>query len=173
MMKSADQMSEMVRKKIKYAQDIQSKQEVDDDVGIQTEPEAVDSLEDALRITLSRPDQDGSRANLFSRLRRELTDLNAFDQVLKNLAAEGISALKDERLSVKLQATYIVLLENLMAELKPEMNTYPTFKRIIEDIRDADLEVSDRLKNQAMMRSMSRPISPSETAAKILPRSKK
>lgn len=172
LMKSADQMSEMVRKKIKYAQDIQSQQKVDVDVGIQTEPEAVAALEDALRITLSRPDQDGSRANLFSRLRRELTDLNSFDDVLKSLASESIAALKDSGTPLRFQSTYIVLLENLMAELKPEVQTQPVFKQVIEQIRDADIEISDRLASRAMLRSMSRPVSPSVTAAQILPKPK-
>ncbi len=94
MMKNSEQIGELVRKKIQKAQSIQSKQVIDDDQGIVAEPDAIEQLEDATRIVLSRPDQDGTVANMFSRLRRELQDLNSLDQVLANLAIESIRALK-------------------------------------------------------------------------------
>jgi hypothetical protein len=65
MMKTADEVSEVVRKKIKRAQEIQAKQEDNDDE-VLAEPAAVEQLKDAMRIVLSRPDQDGARANASS-----------------------------------------------------------------------------------------------------------
>ena len=64
LLKNSEQYSAIVRKKIKKAQDIQAKQEIEvNDKGeIFAEPEAVASLRDAMRIVLSRPDQDGARS---------------------------------------------------------------------------------------------------------------
>ena len=170
-MTNAEQMNAMVMKKIKRAQAIQAKQEVDDDRGLVAEPEAIDQLRDATRLVFARPDQDGSREHTFARLRRELGDMNALDEVLKDLSKEGIDALKsDSRHSPREQATYMVVLDNLMAEIKPEVGTNAGFRKIIENIRDAGITVSDRVRNQQLLRSMSRPISPSETAAKIVPK---
>ncbi len=170
-MLNAEQMNAMVMKKIKRAQAIQAKQDVDDDRGLVAEPEAVDQLRDATRLVFARPDQDGSRDHTFARLRRELADMNSLDEVLRDLSKEGIESLKNEsRHSPREQATYIVLLDNLMAEIKPEIGTNAGFRKIVENIRDADIKVSERVFNQQLLRSMSRPVSPSETAAKILPK---
>jgi len=171
LMKNAEQMNAIVVKKIKKAEAIQKQQEVDDDRGIVAEPEAIEQLKDATRIVFARPDQDGSRENTFARLRRELTDLNSLDQVLQDLTNEGIAALRpDANNSPREQGTYIVLLNNLMAEIKPEAQSNPAFRRIIEQIRDANIEVPERVRSQQLMRAMVAPVSPSENAAKIFPR---
>jgi hypothetical protein len=169
LMKNAEQLTELVRKKIKQAQDIQSSQEIDDDQGIKAEPGAIAALKDAVRITLSRPDQDGTRTNLFARLRRELTDLNAWHETLLDLAQEGIDGVRDTKIPLRHQATYVIMLENLMAELKPEVQSNETFRKIIAQVRDANLAISDKLKSQQLLRSMAKPVSPSATAAKLLP----
>lgn len=171
LMKNAEQMNAIVIKKIKKAEAIQKQQEVDDDRGIVAEPEAIEQLKDATRIVFARPDQDGSRENTFARLRRELTDLSSLDQVLQDLTNEGIAALRpDANNSSREQGTYIVLLNNLMAEIKPEAQSNPNFRRIIEQIRDANIEVPERVRSQQLMRSMVAPVSPSDVAAKIFPK---
>jgi hypothetical protein len=173
LMKNSEQIGELVKRKIQKAQSIQAKQTVDDDRGIVAEPEAIEALEDATRIVLSRPDQDGTVSNMISRLRRELTDLGALDEVLENLTTEAIAALRSDSTPTNHQYTYIVILENMMAELRPEVGTNPKFHRILERIRDADLELSDEVAAQQRLRSMTEPVSPSVTAAKILPKKKK
>jgi len=171
-MKNADQISEFVREKIRKAQEIQAQQEGSDDEFL-AEPQAVEELKEALRIVLARPDQDGTRANAFSRLRRELVDLNVLDKVLGDLTSEAIAAIRSSSTPPARVATYVVLLENLMAEIKPEIDSRPLFKKLIIEIRDADLVIPAKVKTQEMIRSMSRPVSPSETAAKIIPKEDK
>lgn len=170
-MKNSEAVAELVRRKIKKAQDIQAKQEVDDDSGTVAEPEALDQLRDGLRIILARPDQEGARSTVFTRLRSELQDLGAFEDTLNELAQEAIGALKDDDLAVNLQATYIVILENLMAEIRPDLGRNKKLRGIVEDIRDARIEVSDRVRNRQRLRTMTNPVSPSETAKRILPQS--
>jgi len=170
MIKNAEEISEIVRKKIKRAQEIQAKQEDNDGSTFFAEPDAVEELKSALRVVLARPDQDGTRATAFARIRRELVDLHSLDKALMEITEEGISGLKDSKTPARRAGTYIVYLENLMAEVKPEMASVTTFKRVIEDIRDANIQISDELKKQISMRTMTKPISPSETAAKILPK---
>lgn len=171
MMKNADQISELVRKKIKRAQEIQAKQETNDDAPFMAEPEAVEQLKEGLRIVLGRPEQqDGTRATVFGRLRRELVDLNALDEALESLTQECISVLRDSGTKARLAGTYIIMIDNLMAELKPEIKTNPAFKKIIEEVRDAGIKVPDETKSQIFMRTMAAPISPSDRAEKILPK---
>jgi hypothetical protein len=170
-LKNSEAVGELVRRKIKKAQDIQAKQEEDDDQGTVAEPEALDQLRDGLRIILARPDQEGARSTVFARLRSELQDLGAFEDVLNELAQESIGALKDESLPVRLQATYIQVLENMMAEIRPDIGRNKRLYSIVEDIRDARIEISDAVKNRQRLRTMTNPVSPSETAKRILPKS--
>jgi hypothetical protein len=170
-MKNAEQMNAIVLGKIKKAEEIQKQQEIDDDRGIVAEPEAIEQLKDATRIVFARPDQDGSREHTFARLRRELSDLNSLNQVLQDLTNEGIGALRrDSYNSPREQGTYIVLLNNLMAEIKPEAQSNPAFRQMIEQIRDADIEVPEKVRTQQLLRSMAAPVSPSDIAAKIFPK---
>lgn len=173
MMKSADDISFIVRKKIKRAQDIQNRQVKTDDESVSPEEAAVRQLKDATRIVMARPDQDGTRAAAFLNLRRELQDVASLDQVLSDLAAEGIFALRTPTVTIRRQSTYLVILENLIAELRPESSTNAEFKKIIQKIADANLKVSDGLRSQVLLNSMAKPVSPSETAKAILARDAK
>lgn len=167
LIKSSDQIGDMVKKKIRKAQLIQSKQEDSEDGEIAVEPEALEELKDALRIVLARPDQDGARANLYSRIRGELSDLNSLDQALVDLTEEALTELRTQD-GPRRTATYVVILENLMAEIRAEMKNNPTFRKIVERIRDAKITIEDKAKLKNLLRSMSVPVSPSVTAQKIL-----
>lgn len=167
LLKNSDQVSDMIKVKIKKAQALQAKQEDNDDGEIQAEPEALENLKDALRIALSRPDQDGARSNLYSRVRRELNDLNSLDQILAELTEESLSELRTQD-GPRRTATYVVILENMMAEIKPEVRDNPAYMKIVERIRDAKITIGDKTKVQTLLRSMSIPVSPSATATKLL-----
>lgn len=170
---NAEQMNALVVKKIKKAQEIQKKQEVNDDEGLTAEPAAIEQLKDATRLVFARPDQDGSREHTFARLRRELSDMGALEGVLQSLTTESLAALRtDAPNTPREQATYIFVLENMMAEIRPEVSSNAQFKKIVEDIRDAHIEIGEKVRSQQLLRSMNKPVSPSETAARILPKKK-
>jgi hypothetical protein len=173
LMKNSDQMTELVLKRIQKASDLQAKLGDSDD-SPETDAQSIAELQDAMRIALSRPDQDGLRGILYARIHRELDDLDANDKVLKNLTKEAITSLKAKRQDGTTQGTYIILLENLMAEIKPEIDTHKSYRSLIESIRDAKIKITDEMKSKEMLSLMQSPISPSETAAKILgPKSRK
>jgi hypothetical protein len=170
LMKDAEQISDLVKTKIQRAEKIQAARSEDETNTAVAAPEAIDQLKDGARIILSRPDQDGSRAKVFGRLRSELLDLNSFYEVLDELTQEALAALKNSQTPMRHQGTYVVLLENLLAEIKPEVAKSEDIQKIVIRIRDSDLKISESLKRRSRLDSMSVLISPSETAAKILPK---
>jgi hypothetical protein len=173
MMMNAEKVGDLVHKRIKKSQEIQAKQTDDDDAGIQAEPETIDLLRDAMRILLSRPDQDGARANMFATVRRELSDFNELEPVLDSLVGEAVAGIRSSAATTRQQTTYVVILNNLLAELKPEVGANAISRKIIEMIRDAKIQIPEKVRQQQLLRSMSQPISPSEAAAKIVTREKK
>lgn len=173
LLKNSEQFSDIVRRKIKKAQDIQAKQEVEvNDKGeIFSEPEAVSALRDAMRIVLSRPDQDGARSKLFNKVRQELNDMHALDQALTDIVNEAIAGLKSSNINIKFEETYLVIVDNFLSEVRPEVGTNTTFKTLVEKIRDSDLKASEKMKGPN--RSIAINANPSKSAAEILPKSKK
>ncbi len=173
LLKNSEQFSDIVRRKIKKAQDIQAKQEIEvNDKGeIFSEPEAVTALRDAMRIVLSRPDQDGARSKLFNKVRQELNDMHSFDSALKDIVNEACAGLKSKNINIKFEETYLVLIDNFLSEVRPEVSTNETFKTLVEKIRDSDIQASDKMKGPN--RSIAINANPSKSAAEILPKSKK
>lgn len=163
-MKNSEEFAKIVKRKIKLATNIQSRQKLDFENGLIAEPEAIAFLTDGLRIVFSRPDQDESVDDLYGTIRHELQDLNSFPDVVRTLVDESVRALKDDETPVQEQGTYLTILNNLISETKPELRIGNELYKSLESIRDAKLKVSDKLKNQMFLRSMSSPVSPSETA---------
>lgn len=166
--KDTEEMKKIVNRQIAKARQFQAEQELDYDSDFLAEPQALDALKAGTRIALGRPDHDGTLETVFSNLRRELTDLNSFEKVMSELTQEAIIALRSPKSPLRHKATYVVMLENLMAQLKPEISKKDEFRKIVEDIKNANLELSDDLKVRQLLRSMSTPVTPSATAAKIL-----
>ncbi|MCM2280395.1 MAG: hypothetical protein NDI61_00955 [Bdellovibrionaceae bacterium] len=167
MMKNSDQVNELINARIQKAGNVQASQVDDAEAdSVVVELETLEALKDAMRIALARPDRDGTRSSLYSLVRRELVDLNSLDVVLRDLAQESIDALKAKR-SAKAQATYVYILENLMAELRPDLANDNT-REIVTRIRDARIDIDPAVRKQLMMRTMSRPVSPSDTAERLL-----
>jgi hypothetical protein len=173
LLKNSEQFNAIVLKKIKKAQDIQAQQEQDVDAQgeLFAEPEAVSSLRDAMRIVLSRPDQDGARSKTFNKVRQELNDLHSLESVLKDIVTEAINSLKSNNTNLKYEETYLVILENVLGEMKPEVSSSPTFKLLVEKIRDADIKISDKMKS--LSRNIAVNSNPSKTAESIVPKPKK
>ena len=131
MMQNSEKVTELVRKRIQRASEVQEQQ--DESATVMAEPEALEYLKDAMRIALARPDQDGLRGILFARIRRELSDLNSTEVVLSQLADESLAVLNDKKAVVAHHATYILVLENLMAEIKPELEKNKTFQQFLQN----------------------------------------
>ena len=84
----------------------------------------------------------------------------------------SIEVLKDETSSSADQIAYLMVLQNLLVEFKPEfkrLDTSPEFEAsIIATVANANLEISDDVKREASLNLIKIPASPSEIAKAIL-----
>ena len=60
------------------------------------------------------------------------------------------------------------MLENVMAEVRPQYNERPYFKRILEAIKSADLEVPKKVRQFRKNRGLFKSRNPSDLAEAIL-----
>lgn len=157
--KDYDEMLGIVRDQIKLAQ----KSVNDDD-----ESAALFHLKEGLRIVMSRPNTDNLIPKLLPEIRKELVQFEAFDDQITELINEAIDRVKDEKATTNGRATALFMLENIMAEIKPELDSNEKYKQAYEKIRDAKIKVPSEAKADRKVRGMFQTESPSEKAKKIL-----
>ena len=167
MTKDYDDMQSTVHKGIKAAKKIalEKQKEGDEDGGDQA---AVAILRDTTQFVLSRPDKDFMVAKLMPLLRKELTNYGAFEDSLTAISTQAIMNLKSDKAPTSTKSTAVFILENLMSEIQPELDSKPEFKKIVEEIRDAKIEVPRAVRTDRKLTSMFKTSSPSETAKELL-----
>lgn len=154
-LKDLDQMNKMVNEKVKESKKSGSGKAV--------------PLKEALQAVYSRPNDDDMIEKIVAPLRSNLDELESWEKTISQLTDEAINALKNPRaFKPVVQVTYVIFLENLMAEIKPYLKTEGFEKKIVERIRDAKIEVSKEAANERKLRMMKDTGSPSQIAEKIL-----
>jgi len=164
--KDYDEMTSMVRERLKKSAKIMKGSDADGDSA--PDQESIESLREALLLVLSRPNQDNMLAKLLPELRKELNTVNAFEDSLDSLAQEAIDGLGNKKLPVIHRSTYWFVLENILSEFKPEIRDKADIKKTFEKIRDAKVEVPKDVAKDLKLRSMFKVESPSDRAKRVL-----
>ena len=163
--KDYDEMLAMVKVHLKKATKLlRANQEEDSN----SDQQAVEELRAALLLILSRPNQDNMLAKLLPDIRKELSNMNSFEDSLSSLTSEAIDGLKNEKLPTVYRSTYLFVLENTVSEFKPEIKDKEDLRQIFEKIRDAKLKIPKDVAKDLKLRSMLNTESPSERAKRIL-----
>ncbi len=164
MIKDYDEMNSLVQAHIKKAR------EFSDGSGAATsrDGEAIEQLREALKLVFSRPNSDNMVAKITPEVRRELSGFSAFEDTISSITAEALRSAGDKGAPVSQQSTALVVLENVLSEIRPEAQNNADLRRVIERIKDAKLKISDDVKKDRKIRSMFETKNPSEEASKIL-----
>ncbi|MGZ3801554.1 MAG: hypothetical protein ACXWRZ_12780 [Bdellovibrio sp.] len=154
-LKDLDQMNKLVMDKV-----AESKKE---------KGNKVVPLKEALQAIYSRPNEDGMIEKVVAPLRTNLDELEAWEKTVTQLSDEALNALRNPKaFKPVVQVTYVVFLENLLAEAKPHLKKNGFERKIVETIRDAKIQVTKEAVNERKLRTMKSTVSPSELAEKIL-----
>ncbi|WII73484.1 hypothetical protein QJS83_06320 [Bdellovibrio sp. 22V] len=157
-LKDLDQMNKLVSDKVKESRKSASGKAV--------------PLKEALQAVYSRPNEDDMIDKIIAPLRSNLDELESWEKTVSQLTDEAINALKNPRaFKPVVQTTYVIFLENLLAEIKPYVKNDGFEKQIAVRVRDAKIEVSKEAVNERKLRTMKPTTSPSEIAEKILSQS--
>lgn len=152
-LKDLDQMNKLVQDKIREANESGDK---------------VPALREALQAVYSRPNSDFMIEKVIGPLRTQLEEIDAYETTLRSLIDEAVQALKDpDKVKPAAQVTYQVLLENIMAELKPDVSK-PFENSIITQIRDARIRITRKAESERALNTMKKVKSPSQIAKMIL-----
>ena len=158
-MKNYDDMKESVNALVTEAQNV-----ADEDMD-----QAKNKLKDALQLIFTRPNSDNMVSQLVPAVRTPLRNVEAYETTIKTLADSAISTAKNKKSTHRDVATALIILQNIMSELKPDIKTNKTVKAIFVSIRDAKIKLDKKVNNELRMRAMIKiSESPSDTAKKII-----
>lgn len=154
-LKDLDQMNQLVSDKVKESKKSSSGKVV--------------PLKEALQAVYSRSNDDDLIDKVITPLRTNLDELESWEKTLSQLTDEAINALKNPKaFKPVVQVTYVIFLENLLAEVKPYIKKEGFERDLVERVRKADIEVTKDAVNERKLRTMKGTVSPSEIAANIL-----
>lgn len=115
-------------------------------------------LKKALRIVLSRPDSDALMIKFLPSITASLDDIRALDSTFVELTNEALHRTKARHGTIDEQATYVILLENLVYELKAQKKSWPLAVKLLEKIYEADIKISSNVKESLELRIMKNPV---------------
>lgn len=127
-------------------------------------------LKSGVWLVMARPNEDNMVEKVLPLLKPPLDELDAWESTFHSIVDESISALKNtQNVSASDQVTYTVVLENIIAELKPEGQRKSDFEyKLIEKIAKAGIEVTKECRHERKIRMMKSTTSPSRIAQKII-----
>jgi hypothetical protein len=142
-----------------------------------TQEDGARLVRESLELVFAVPEQSGATSNIYSLIEGVALEYGGVlsfleditDAALKTLAQKG----KDKAL-IRDQNTYIYILNNIMAEIKPLTLTPEgeKYRKLVEKIRDEKIRFSDSLKSYRMLNSMSKVVNPSRVAEQIVGKKK-
>lgn len=148
-----DEMNKIIRRKITESRN---------------SPEKIIPLREAMQIVYSRPNDDFMIEKIAGSLQSELDDLDARETTMRSLIDDGVQALKEPSgLKAEVQVTYAIMLENFMAELRPDAEK-PFERSVFTQIRDANIQTTREAASERSLRIMRKTKSPSEIAETVL-----
>jgi hypothetical protein len=154
-LKDLDQMNQLVTDKVKESKKSGSGKNV--------------PLKEALQAVYSRPNDDDMIEKVVTPLRTNLDELEAWEKTISQLTDEAVNALKNPKaFKPVVQVTYVIFLENLLAEVKPYLKNNGFERKLVERVKNAKIEVTKEAANERKLRTMKSLVSPSEIAEKVL-----
>lgn len=162
MIKDYDEMLEMVQSYVGKARDLAGED------GTANEDEAISQLRQALKLIFSRPNSDNMVAKLVPEVRRVLVGFNAYESSVSAVANEAIGYVKNDEAPVSVQSTSLFVLDNILADIRPEVEANASLHAVVEHIRDAKLSMSREVNKERSLRGMFNTKSPSDIAREML-----
>lgn len=130
-------------------------------------------IKQSLELVFAKPEQNHATSVVYSNVEGVAIEYGGVLSYLEEITSDALNILDksgNETALIRDQNTYIYILNNMMGEIKPLVATKEgaAYKKLIEKIRDADIDFSDSLKSYRVLNSMSNITNPSKLAATIV-----
>lgn len=132
----------------------------------------IQKLKEGALIAFSRPDEDRTLDKVISIVKNPLEDSGEWENTVEAMVQQTISKLNNEKEDPSYQATAGVVLENLIADMKPlfikQYRSGGFETDMIEKIADSNVKYSKATQSDRKLNLMRTNSSPSEIAARLI-----
>jgi len=142
-----------------------------------TQEEGAKLIKESLELVFAIPEQSGASSNIYSQIEGVAVEYGGVLSFLQDITEEALNTLSQngrDKVLLRDQNSYIYILNNMMAEIKP-LSLTPEgekYRFLIEKIRNKRIRFSDSLKSYRMLNSMSNIVNPSDVAEQIVGKKK-
>ncbi len=142
-----------------------------------TQEDGAKLIRESLELVFAIPEQSGASSNIYSQIEGVAVEYGGVLSFLQDITEEALNTLSQNGRDTTLlrdQNSYIYILNNMMAEIKPLALTAEgeKYRLLIEKIRNKRIRFSDSLKSYRMLNSMSNIVNPSDVAEQIVGKKK-
>lgn len=141
-------------------------------MALYSETGELSKLDEIMTLILARPNDDNILERLMLSIRYTLDSNKLWEEAVERIVDNAVANLKDESTSAGDQVSYLMVLQNLLVEFKPEfsrLDVSPKFEQnIVQKIADAEIEVSEEARRDASLNLFGKLVSPSEIALQVL-----
>lgn len=145
---------------------------INDQLAVYKKTKDVSVIDDLLVTVLSRPDADNILERELIIIQNSFPSFEDWENSVTRVVDRAGQALKDKTCSVQDEASYTIVLENILSEFRGEFNKTDEntdFElSVIQKIEAMDLKVSEAAFREAKINAMSTLVSPSQIARKLL-----
>lgn len=145
---------------------------INDQLAIYKKSKDVGVIDELLVMVLSRPDFDNILERELLIIQNSFPTYDDWEASVLRVVDRASQALIDKTCSVQDEASYTIVLENILSEFRGEFNKTDEntdFElSVIEKIAAMDLEVSEAAFREAKVNAMGTLVSPSQIARRLL-----
>jgi hypothetical protein len=144
----------------------------EDRMALYKETNDSEKLYEVMTLILARPNDDNILERLMLSIRYTLDSNKLWEESVEVVVDNAVTALKDETTSAGDQISYLMVLQNLLVEFKPEfkkLDISPKFEQnVIKKVAKAEIEVSVEARREANLNLFGKLNSPSDIAKQVL-----
>lgn len=142
-----------------------------------TQEDGAKLIRESLELVFAIPEQSGASSNIYSQIEGMAVEYGGILSFLQDITEEALNTLSQsgrDKTLLRDQNSYIYILNNMMAEIKPLALTPEgeKYRLLIKKIRNKRIRFSDSLKSYRMLNSMSNIVNPSDVAEQIVGKKK-
>ena len=130
-------------------------------------------ITESLQLLFARPEQNTATSTVYNSIEGVALEYGGIFDFLTRLTDQALSTLDESGKSESLlrdQNTFIYILNNMIAEIQPlaKAPKGEKYRKLLERIRDEDIDFSDSLKSYRILHSMANIANPSKVAESIV-----
>ncbi len=129
---------------------------------------AIKPLRSTLKLLFSRPNDDNLASKLSGDVTEDLRSMGVYAEVIGEILEQAEQEIADKSLAPKIRTTSMILMKNILLEIKPEILSSKDLALKVCSLADKEIKIPKEIKKDAQLSTMIRGVSPTDLARRIM-----